>query len=78
VIVALVPVLIVAILAITFLIVDKRQSRIGHLHSLEKQSTKMKSTLAALDSAAEAEYLVTNNGFAGYVRTKIKEMNNEV
>lgn len=69
----LIPVFIVAIIAITVLVIHRRESKADQIKRLERENATMRTTLESLDKAAAAEYTVTNNHFAGFVRTEIKD-----
>jgi len=71
----LVPVMIVAIIAIVALVIHKRQSKVGELKRLRYENAKYKVLVATLDSTAADEYTVTNSPYAGTVLDAIRRMN---
>lgn len=70
----LVPVIIVAIIALTILIIHRRESKADQIKRLERENEKMRTTLKSLDADAHDVYTVDDsNYFAVHVRTKIKD-----
>lgn len=71
----LVPVMIVAIIAIVALVIHRRQSKVGELRRLRNENANYQVLVATLDRDAAAEYTVTNSPFAGTVLDAIRRHN---
>lgn len=77
----LIPVIIIAIIAIVVLVIHKRESQGAKAKRLEQENVRLKELVESLDSTARAEYAVTNSTFAWNVTDKIidyKQKNKEI
>ena len=68
----LIPVILVGIVALTLLIIHKRETRLKHLKNVERENRNYKVLVENLDRRATDEYTVTNNLFAGSVLDAIE------
>lgn len=68
----LVPVFIVAIIALAATFAHRRQSRVGELKRLREENKSLTTLVKTLDKDAYAEYTVTNSPFAGSVLDAIR------
>jgi hypothetical protein len=68
----LVPVFIVAIIALTVWAVTRNESKVGELKRLREENKAYKILVDILDRDAYAEYTVTNSPFAGNVLDAIR------
>lgn len=68
----LIPVFIIGIIAVTVLIIHRRESKVGELKRLRNENKTLKSLVDTIDRDAYAEYTVTNSPFAGTVLDAIR------
>jgi hypothetical protein len=68
----LVPVFIVAIIALAATFMHRRQSRVGELKTLREENRSLAALVKTIDKNALAEYTVTNSPFAGTVLDAIR------
>lgn len=68
-------VVIVIVIALTVLIINKRETKVGELKRLRKENKELNTLVNSLDKAAYDEYAVTTNLFAGSVLDAIRRHN---
>lgn len=71
----LVPVMIVAIIAVVALVIHKRESKVGELKRLRKENESLNRLVKTIDTAAHNDYTVTSSPTSGYIIDAIRRHN---